>query len=59
MNRCGLVGGSMPVEVSFEFSKSHARPRLSFFQPVEQDLALDNYFSTMRAAMLSTKRTMD
>ena len=59
MVRCGLVGGNMPLEVGFEFSKAYARPRLSFFQPVDQDLALGNYSSTIHAAMLSTMRTMD
>ena len=59
MVRCGLVGGNIPLEVDFEFSKAYARPRLSFFQPVDQDLALGNYSSTIHAAMLSTMRTMD
>ena len=38
--RCGLVGRSVPLEVSFEFSKAHARHSISFFLlPADPDIA--------------------
>jgi hypothetical protein len=52
-SRCGFVGGSGSLEVDFELSKAHTRPRVSL--PMDQDATLNDCSSTkstMPAAML-------
>jgi hypothetical protein len=47
IRRCGLVGGGVSLGVELEVSKVHVHPSVSLcLLPVEQDVALSNFFST-------------
>jgi hypothetical protein len=49
IRRCGLVGGSVSLRVGFEVSEAQAKPKETL--PVEQDVALNYFSSTMSATM--------
>ena len=49
---CGLVGGSISLEVGFEVSKAHARPRVSLSLLMYQDVELSATASAPRSPAL-------
>jgi hypothetical protein len=51
--RCGFVEGGVSLKVGFEVSKAHTRPRPRLTLPVDQDVAL-SYFSSTMPAMPAT-----
>jgi len=57
------VGGSVSLQVDFEVSKAHTKPRVfSFLPPVDQDVELSSFSSTtsaMHSTMLPAMMIMD